>query len=108
MLRKYVLEASLLKVLQAAVPIVVDAEMTVGRNDPQRQHGVGNRAEAERDVEADPGHTGLPGEVPDEREALVVGEQRRLLGGVHGFLIGVQQRVLSGRATLSDVGERFF
>jgi 2,5-furandicarboxylate decarboxylase 1 len=30
MLRKYVLEASLLKVLQAAVPIVVDAEMTVG------------------------------------------------------------------------------
>src|ERR1700693_6457392 len=30
MLRKYVLEASLLKVLQAAVPIVVDAEMTAG------------------------------------------------------------------------------
>lgn len=30
MLRKYVLEASLLKVLQAAVPIVTDAEMTVG------------------------------------------------------------------------------
>ena len=30
MLRKYVLEASLLKVLQAAVPIVADAEMTVG------------------------------------------------------------------------------
>jgi len=29
-LRKYVLEASLLKVLQAAVPIVVDAEMTAG------------------------------------------------------------------------------
>jgi 2,5-furandicarboxylate decarboxylase 1 len=30
MLRKYVLEASLLKVLGAAVPIVVDAEMTAG------------------------------------------------------------------------------
>jgi 2,5-furandicarboxylate decarboxylase 1 len=30
MLRKYVLEASLLKVLHAAVPIVVDAEMTLG------------------------------------------------------------------------------
>ena len=30
MLRKYVLEASLIKVLQAAVPIVVDAEMTAG------------------------------------------------------------------------------
>jgi 2,5-furandicarboxylate decarboxylase 1 len=30
MLRKYVLEASLLKVLQASVPIVVDAEMTAG------------------------------------------------------------------------------
>jgi 2,5-furandicarboxylate decarboxylase 1 len=30
MLRKYVLEASLLKVLQAAVPIVVDADMTAG------------------------------------------------------------------------------
>jgi 2,5-furandicarboxylate decarboxylase 1 len=30
MLRKYVLEASLLKVLQAAVPIVTDAEMTTG------------------------------------------------------------------------------
>jgi 2,5-furandicarboxylate decarboxylase 1 len=30
MLRKYVLEASLLKVLHAAVPIVVDAEMTSG------------------------------------------------------------------------------
>ena len=30
MLRKYVLEASLLRVLQAAVPIVVDAEMTAG------------------------------------------------------------------------------
>jgi 2,5-furandicarboxylate decarboxylase 1 len=30
MLRKYVLETSLLKVLQAAVPIVVDAEMTAG------------------------------------------------------------------------------
>jgi 2,5-furandicarboxylate decarboxylase 1 len=30
MLRKYVLEASLLKVLRAAVPIVVDAEMTAG------------------------------------------------------------------------------
>jgi 2,5-furandicarboxylate decarboxylase 1 len=30
MLRKYVLEASLLKVLQAAVPIVVDVEMTAG------------------------------------------------------------------------------
>jgi len=30
MLRKYVLESSLLKVLQAAVPIVVDAEMTAG------------------------------------------------------------------------------
>ena len=30
MLRKYVLEASLLKVLQGAVPIVVDAEMTAG------------------------------------------------------------------------------
>ena len=30
MLRKYVLEASLLKVLKAAVPIVVDAEMTPG------------------------------------------------------------------------------
>jgi 2,5-furandicarboxylate decarboxylase 1 len=30
MLRKYVLEASLLKVLQAAVPIVTDAEMTPG------------------------------------------------------------------------------
>jgi len=30
MLRKYVLEASLLKVLQAAVPIIVDAEMTAG------------------------------------------------------------------------------
>ena len=30
MLRKYVLEASLLKVLQAAVPIVTDAEMTAG------------------------------------------------------------------------------
>ncbi len=29
-LRKYVLEASLLKVLQAAVPIVTDAEMTAG------------------------------------------------------------------------------
>jgi 2,5-furandicarboxylate decarboxylase 1 len=29
-LRKYVLEASLLKVLQSAVPIVVDAEMTAG------------------------------------------------------------------------------
>ncbi|MGM4903396.1 UbiD family decarboxylase [Tardiphaga sp. 866_E4_N2_1] len=29
-LRKYVLEASLLKVLQAAIPIVVDAEMTSG------------------------------------------------------------------------------
>ena len=30
MLRKYVLEASLLRVLQAAVPIVLDAEMTAG------------------------------------------------------------------------------
>ena len=30
MLRKYVLEASLLKVLQGAVPIVTDAEMTAG------------------------------------------------------------------------------
>jgi 2,5-furandicarboxylate decarboxylase 1 len=30
MLRKYVLEASLLKVLQSAVPIVVDAEMSAG------------------------------------------------------------------------------
>jgi 2,5-furandicarboxylate decarboxylase 1 len=30
MLRKYVLEASLLKVLQSAVPMVVDAEMTAG------------------------------------------------------------------------------
>jgi 2,5-furandicarboxylate decarboxylase 1 len=30
MLRKYVLEASLLKVLQSAVPIVTDAEMTAG------------------------------------------------------------------------------
>jgi 2,5-furandicarboxylate decarboxylase 1 len=30
MLRKYVLEASLLKVLQASVPIVVDVEMTAG------------------------------------------------------------------------------
>jgi 2,5-furandicarboxylate decarboxylase 1 len=30
MLRKYVLEASLLKVLRAAVPIVIDAEMTAG------------------------------------------------------------------------------
>jgi 2,5-furandicarboxylate decarboxylase 1 len=30
MLRKYVLEASLLKVLQTAVPIVVDAEITAG------------------------------------------------------------------------------
>jgi 2,5-furandicarboxylate decarboxylase 1 len=30
MLRKYVLEASLLKTLQAAVPIVIDAEMTAG------------------------------------------------------------------------------
>ena len=30
MLRKYVLEASLLKVLRAAVPIVTDAEMTAG------------------------------------------------------------------------------
>jgi 2,5-furandicarboxylate decarboxylase 1 len=30
MLRKYVLEASLLKVLQSAVPIIVDAEMTAG------------------------------------------------------------------------------
>jgi 2,5-furandicarboxylate decarboxylase 1 len=30
MLRKYVLEASLLKVLQASVPIVIDAEMTAG------------------------------------------------------------------------------
>ncbi len=30
MLRKYVLEASLLKVLQSAVPIVIDAEMTAG------------------------------------------------------------------------------
>jgi 2,5-furandicarboxylate decarboxylase 1 len=30
MLRKYVLEASLLKVLQSAVPIVLDAEMTAG------------------------------------------------------------------------------
>jgi 2,5-furandicarboxylate decarboxylase 1 len=30
MLRKYVLEASLLKVLQVAVPIVIDAEMTAG------------------------------------------------------------------------------
>jgi len=30
MLRKYVLEASLLKVLRAAVPIVVDAEITAG------------------------------------------------------------------------------
>ncbi len=30
MLRKYVLEASLLKVLQSAIPIVVDAEMTAG------------------------------------------------------------------------------
>jgi 2,5-furandicarboxylate decarboxylase 1 len=30
MLRKYVLEASLLRVLQAAVPIVIDAEMTAG------------------------------------------------------------------------------
>jgi 2,5-furandicarboxylate decarboxylase 1 len=30
MLRKYVLEASLMKVLQAAVPIVTDAEMTAG------------------------------------------------------------------------------
>ena len=30
MLRKYVLEASLLKVLQAAVPIVVDADMSAG------------------------------------------------------------------------------
>ena len=30
MLRKYVLEASLLNVLKSAVPIVVDAEMTAG------------------------------------------------------------------------------
>jgi 2,5-furandicarboxylate decarboxylase 1 len=30
MLRKYVLEASLLRVLQASVPIVIDAEMTAG------------------------------------------------------------------------------
>jgi 2,5-furandicarboxylate decarboxylase 1 len=30
MLRKYVLEASLLKVLQAAVPIVIDADMSAG------------------------------------------------------------------------------
>jgi 2,5-furandicarboxylate decarboxylase 1 len=30
MLRKYILEASLLKVLQAAIPIVTDAEMTAG------------------------------------------------------------------------------
>jgi len=30
MLRKYVLEASLLKVLQSAVPIVTDVEMTAG------------------------------------------------------------------------------
>lgn len=30
MLRKYVLEASLLRVLQSAVPVVVDAEMTAG------------------------------------------------------------------------------
>ncbi len=30
MLRKYVLEASLLRVLQAAVPMVIDAEMTAG------------------------------------------------------------------------------
>jgi 2,5-furandicarboxylate decarboxylase 1 len=30
MLRKYVLEASLLKVLQAAIPIVTDTEMTAG------------------------------------------------------------------------------
>jgi 2,5-furandicarboxylate decarboxylase 1 len=30
MLRKYVLEASLLKVLQSAIPIAVDAEMTAG------------------------------------------------------------------------------
>ena len=30
MLRKYVLEASLLKVLQSSVPIVTDAEMTAG------------------------------------------------------------------------------
>jgi 2,5-furandicarboxylate decarboxylase 1 len=30
MLRKYVLEASLLKVLQGAIPIVIDAEMTAG------------------------------------------------------------------------------
>ena len=30
MLRKYVLEASLLKVLQSAIPIVQDAEMTAG------------------------------------------------------------------------------
>ena len=51
MLRKYVLEASLLKVLQAAVPIVVDAEMTAG--------GL-NRFHAIIQVKkSSPGHEGL-------------------------------------------------
>ena len=66
-LRKYVLEASLLKVLQGAVPIVTDAEMTAGglhrfhavvqvkktgagarRPAAQRHHGVVRRAEGPR------------------------------------------------------------
>src|SRR5262249_28577110 len=41
MLRKYVLEASLLKVLQAAVPIVVDAEITAGGLHPFPPRGQG-------------------------------------------------------------------
>ena len=41
MLRKYVLEASLLKVLQAAVPIVTDAEMTAGGLAPLPCRGAG-------------------------------------------------------------------
>ena len=57
MLRKYVLEASLLKVLQAAVPIVVDAEMTAGglapfpcRGAGAQGHAAAGRLAAQRDL----------------------------------------------------------
>ena len=50
MLRKYVLEASLLKVLTASVPIVVDAEMTAGGTTsfPRRHPGSQDRPAARR------------------------------------------------------------
>ena len=57
MLRKYVLEASLLKVLQAAVPIVTDAEMTAGGLhrfhavvQVQEGHAAARRPAAQRDL----------------------------------------------------------